>query len=262
MPSEFNPTDQWDRVASELRACKQAQQQAWGDIDNTTLGRYLADELSADERRDLEQALADLPELRKLTDVVRDVLDEFDPAAPQPVSDSPRLLPFIPPVQKKHFWRQRGALVVAASLLLGLGVTLGGVKMFAPAKPDEGQFAFVPEATKPNGPDKASDTLPGAPSGERKIFPHMLFAKQSGQENRVEADHVVARTGSNSFRDAPQEVIQVVRRYNFDALMEPAASFSAKCGSESARQRQADRAFERPAAFGSGVGCIGARTRP
>ena len=62
MATEFDPTEQWDRVASELRAYKQTQQQAWGDIDNATLGRYLAGDLSGEERAQVEQALTQLPE--------------------------------------------------------------------------------------------------------------------------------------------------------------------------------------------------------
>ena len=76
MAIEFDPTEQWHRVASELRAYKETQQQAWGDIDNATLGRYLAGELSGEERARVEQALTQYPELLKLTDVVRDVLEE------------------------------------------------------------------------------------------------------------------------------------------------------------------------------------------
>src|SRR5277367_2368347 len=94
MASEFDPTEQWDRVASELRAHKQSQQQAWGDVDNATLGRYLAGDLSGEERQQVEQALSELPELRRLTDIVRDVLDELDPAAPVPVAEAPKIIPF------------------------------------------------------------------------------------------------------------------------------------------------------------------------
>src|SRR5262245_60315316 len=113
MAIEFDPTEQWDRVASELRAYKQTQQQAWGDIDNATLGRYLAGELSGDERARVEQALTQFPELLKLTDVVRDVLDDFEPAAPQPLPTAPKILPFPQqrPARKPfaRLFRSRGA---------------------------------------------------------------------------------------------------------------------------------------------------------
>ena len=39
MTSIFDPTGSWERVAAELRACKEAQQQAWGDVDSVTQGR-------------------------------------------------------------------------------------------------------------------------------------------------------------------------------------------------------------------------------
>src|SRR5205085_2588820 len=74
MPTEREPDGQWDRVASELRAYREAQQRAWGDIDNATLGRYLANEADGAERQRVEHALEELPELRRLTDLVRDVL--------------------------------------------------------------------------------------------------------------------------------------------------------------------------------------------
>ena len=96
MPSDANAGSQWERVAAELRACREAQQRAWGDIDNTTLGRYLADEVSREEREQIESALDELPELRKLTDLVRDVLGASEAVASDPVSVpyGPAILPF------------------------------------------------------------------------------------------------------------------------------------------------------------------------
>ncbi len=140
MTSPFEP-DSWDRVAAELRACRQSQKQAWGDIDNTTLGRYLADEVTPEERQHVEQALEQRPELRMLTDLVRDVLTEFEPAdVPIPASE-PRILNFPTPAAKrpapsKRFgasFRQRSALAAAACLLLALGVALTGP---GPGNPD------------------------------------------------------------------------------------------------------------------------------
>jgi hypothetical protein len=76
---------QWESVAEELRACREAQRQAWGDVDNATLGRYLADESSAAEQEVVKEALAHHRELQILTDVVRDVLDEIEPLPPLPL---------------------------------------------------------------------------------------------------------------------------------------------------------------------------------
>ena len=73
---------QWDRVASELRACREAQQEAWGDVDNAMLGRYLADDVTPQERRRIEKDLEHHPELRKLTDLVSDVLRDCEVASP------------------------------------------------------------------------------------------------------------------------------------------------------------------------------------
>lgn len=120
----------WERVSAELRACREAQQRAYGDIDNTTLGRYLAGELSAEERHQVEAAMDQLPELRKLTDLVRDVLADFEPVEatppvlPEPV---PVVLPFKARPARRPTWtrtRGRAVLVAAACLLLGLGLWL------------------------------------------------------------------------------------------------------------------------------------------
>jgi hypothetical protein len=163
MAIEFDPTEQWDRVASELRAYKETQQQAWGDIDNATLGRYLAGELSGEERARVEQALTQYPELLKLTDVVRDVLDEFDPAAPQPLPTAPKILPFSQarPSRKPfaRVLRQRGALVAAACLLLALGLSMGGMHLYTQNRPDSPPPYLGPEATR-HDPENPLGNLP------------------------------------------------------------------------------------------------------
>src|SRR5579884_4173833 len=132
MASESNGGSQWDRVAAELRACREAQQRAWGDIDNTTLGRYLAGEITPEEQQQIDRALDELPELRKLTELVRDVLGESEAPVPEPVSHEPTILPFSRRIgsaqsreQRGSAWvRQRAGLVAAAGLLLALGVAL------------------------------------------------------------------------------------------------------------------------------------------
>ena len=139
MTTEVDDGSQWERVAAELRACREAQRRAWGDLDNTTLGRYLAGDLDAEERRQIESALETLPELRKLTDLVRDVLSETDDIAtePQTTPYGPAVLSFPPPPasiapsRPAASWpartaasrfRQRVGLAAAACLLLALGV--------------------------------------------------------------------------------------------------------------------------------------------
>jgi hypothetical protein len=130
MTTDFEAAGSWERVAAELRACRESQQRAWGDIDNATLGRYLAGELSGEDRRQVEQALEALPELRKLTDLVRDVLADCEPEvapartltpAPEPMSrrqPRPALLRF-----RRHT-ASLVSLATAASLLLALGLSM------------------------------------------------------------------------------------------------------------------------------------------
>src|SRR5260370_40349519 len=127
MASETEPNDSWDRITSQLRAYRAAQEQAWGEIDNAALGRFIADDLSGEERQHIEQALHERPELRKLTDLVRDVLADFEPAvehAPAPVIPvpAPRILPFPRtqpgPPSSGRWVRKRSGMLAAASLLL------------------------------------------------------------------------------------------------------------------------------------------------
>jgi hypothetical protein len=142
MTRDINDGSQWERVAAELRACREAQQRAWGDIDNTTLGRYLAGEVTTEEHEQIEQALNELPELRKLTDLVRDVLSETEAAVEQPeaVPYRPATLPFPQPPMRAAAsagpvrpagWKSRRlaphlrqwvGLAAAASVLFVLGV--------------------------------------------------------------------------------------------------------------------------------------------
>jgi hypothetical protein len=133
MASELPPNDNWDRVASELRAYRDAQQQAWGQIDNATLGRFIAGDLSSDEQRHIEQALQERPELRKLTDLVRDVLADFEPAAepakaPPIPAPAPRILPFPKPQPTRssvvRWVTKRSGILAAACLLLALSAAL------------------------------------------------------------------------------------------------------------------------------------------
>ena len=130
IPPESPPPDSWERVASTLRACKEAQKQTWGDLDSSTLGRYLAGEVADDELGVIERELADHPELRQLTDIIRDVLGDLAPVA-EP-SPGPTVLSF----EKAHksrrvlpFLRRHAALAAAACLLVVLGavVPAGGL---------------------------------------------------------------------------------------------------------------------------------------
>ena len=120
MSSEPDQTGQWERIAQELRACKESQRKAWGGIEDATLGRYLAGDVSDHELAMVENALEELPELRELTDLVRDVLNDLEPVvfdAPEPVvSTRSRRAPFpdeVRPTRRQRFLaflRQRSSL--------------------------------------------------------------------------------------------------------------------------------------------------------
>jgi HEAT repeats len=149
MPSDFGSGGQWERVASELRACREAQQQAWGDLDNATLGRYLAGDVTLEERRRIETALEARPELRMLTDLVSDVLGDCAPLTTQETTARPALIPFrtktLPPGAKTQRWRRWTALAAAACLLLALGYTVLPRGAVAPsALPPLKEMAMAP----------------------------------------------------------------------------------------------------------------------
>jgi hypothetical protein len=74
----------WDRLAAELRAYGQAQRQAWGDVDDIQLARYLAGASSPPERAAVEQAMRDLPDVREVIDLLRSVLPAREGEAPVP----------------------------------------------------------------------------------------------------------------------------------------------------------------------------------
>src|SRR5262245_7297782 len=135
MSTAFDPEKHWEQVEAELRAQRAAQKQAWGDLDDAVLGRYLAGEVDGTERRHIEAALDERPELRRLTELVRDVLADFEPAAaPGPVTlpfpapapaARPAVVPFPQPAARRRTLRRYAGLVAAASVLLGLGLGLG-----------------------------------------------------------------------------------------------------------------------------------------
>lgn len=157
MSNSFEPDSSWERVASELRACRDSQQAAWGNIDNATLGRYLANEVTGEERQRIEQAMQDLPELRMLTDLVRDVLTEFEPVPASVPTPVPVTLSFAehaarraaarPTRQQGMFgkkFRQRAMLAAAAGLLLALGLSLHGLSQSGSPLPRSGVVAMAP----------------------------------------------------------------------------------------------------------------------
>jgi hypothetical protein len=64
----------WERLAAELRAYGQGQRQAWGDLDDIQVARYLGGACSPQERAEVEQAMRDLPDAREVIDLLRGLL--------------------------------------------------------------------------------------------------------------------------------------------------------------------------------------------
>ncbi len=176
----------WDVLAAELRACRAEQQQTWGDLDSALIGRYLAGEVSAEERRQVESAFAEHPELRRMTDLVRDVLNDFDAASPFPEKTNPnpesaadrpgpRLLAFGPrkgSVPGRWRVRQHGALAAAACLLLALGVVL--VRRPAPVEDAarQEQLVFAHDSRKAKRDKRVETHMPFAAMPAPPTFAH------------------------------------------------------------------------------------------
>ena len=169
-PSNSTPDsapDSWERVAGELRACKESQKQAWGDLDSSTLGRYLAGEVAdRDELGLIERELADHPELRQLTDLVRDVLGELEPLVEslRPASDpAPTVLSFEKARKKRRvlpFLRQHAALVAAACLLIALGSIVPGGGVLPSTETNRESAFAMPAPFLETGVALASATSP------------------------------------------------------------------------------------------------------
>jgi hypothetical protein len=140
MSSSFDDSGSWDRVAAELRARKESQRKAYGDVDNATLGRYLAGDLSADEAAALEQTLDELPELRKLTDLVQDVLSGLGPVESAP-SAEPAAPPVILPLaaarpRRRHAALRRYGSLAAACLLFACLTLLPATGYLSRSRPE------------------------------------------------------------------------------------------------------------------------------
>jgi tetratricopeptide (TPR) repeat protein len=144
MDTNPNPHEEWQRVAAELRAYREHQQQTWGEVDNATLGLYLAGQASPEDQRRVEAAVAEYPELGKLLNLVDEVLKEgtaaevntearpevIDQPATLPLSSaasrapamSNRALPINKPFRwAARLWRHRAGFAAAACLLLTVG---------------------------------------------------------------------------------------------------------------------------------------------
>jgi hypothetical protein len=150
---EADTAGQWERVAAELRSCRESQKRAWGDIDDLTLGRYLAGEVTDDERQRIDQALEQLPDLRLLTDLLHDVLSDTAPVEPSPVT-----LPLKPTARPRQaFWsrvRPYIGLALAASLLLSLGIVLPRLAPSSSSDESPASYTMIDSRTSLKPPER------------------------------------------------------------------------------------------------------------
>jgi hypothetical protein len=129
MNSDSSAREQWSQVAANLRQYRAEQQAAWGDVDNATLGRYVAGEATPAERRRVEAALEQHPQLRTLLDLVGDVLGEAgsEPTStPAALVEKPRpTLSFADHARRRGrgagIVRRYAPLAAAACILVAIG---------------------------------------------------------------------------------------------------------------------------------------------
>lgn len=136
--------EQWEQVAAQLQAYRDSQRSTWGDLESAVLGRYLAGETDPSEQSRVEAELAAHPELRRLTDLVREVLDEFEPTAAPP-AEEPVVVKFRAAARRPSWLeraRRNGVLALAACVLVLLGVSL--VPKLTPERDNHGTSAGLP----------------------------------------------------------------------------------------------------------------------
>jgi ADP-heptose:LPS heptosyltransferase len=74
----MTPDEKWEECKRALQAYQQEQFAAWGDVDETTVARYLAGECTNEEREDVEREMASHPRLRESIAFIKGVMDGQD----------------------------------------------------------------------------------------------------------------------------------------------------------------------------------------
>lgn len=71
MPTESQPSKDWEVIAAALLAARQAQRRTWGSMDDLTVANYIAGSCTSEERKEVEQWMREFPAVRELVEVVR-----------------------------------------------------------------------------------------------------------------------------------------------------------------------------------------------
>jgi hypothetical protein len=95
--SEGDSDAEWARIKSELVAYRDQRRQAWGNLDDITLARYLAGEATAAEAEQVRRAMDEHPKVRECVAIVREVAEESVSADAEPVSTQSAAIPFPEP---------------------------------------------------------------------------------------------------------------------------------------------------------------------
>jgi DNA-directed RNA polymerase specialized sigma24 family protein len=73
MSKQSGSPQQWERVAAELQAYRDAQREVWGDLDDIQVARYLTGVCSPQERAAVEHVMQSRSDVRDVIDVLRAV---------------------------------------------------------------------------------------------------------------------------------------------------------------------------------------------
>ena len=171
-------------------------------LDTELLSAYIDDELSPDDRRQVEEHLSscevcrrEFEELRGISALVRELptylprrVVEIDESAPHPASGVlPKIIEFSKP------------LAVAALIVI---VAVAGIRFFMDdddGEQGDGEISFsAVQETPSGGTDRQTQTSESVTAGEAPPNAALIPAEQEGEE----ADSIVPETGQDSAEDA------------------------------------------------------------
>jgi hypothetical protein len=69
------PDEQWTRIAANLRAYREAQRRAWGEIKESMIARYLGGMSTEGECQRIEQAMRQFPHVRECVETIKEVMN-------------------------------------------------------------------------------------------------------------------------------------------------------------------------------------------
>lgn len=111
----------WNQLAAELQAYQANLDEAWGDLDDVTIAKYLSGTASREEIDAVKKGIQEKPAIRELIDVVSEVFAAVDQPEwkPQPATASQfkwRTEPFVVLGETLQVWLDRAGQLMARGL--------------------------------------------------------------------------------------------------------------------------------------------------